>query len=238
MCLRLYPADEELAGAKEKYAGLREEVRAKVSPEEMAAIDRRVKEHQVGPQPGEPHTAVAGEPDASDPSKATEASKSAAPQVDPGLNEEPRKSSARLPVTISLGVLGLGSVGAGVGLLVDSGNKRKEADDQRERMIDEGLDCSGSNSDSSSCERLDKLVDQADHRRTLGIVFTASGGAVLVGATLLYILWPTPDADAAHMEQDPLQRDGYRRVGAFGLRPEIFAGTQPQDWALGLSGRF
>ncbi len=235
LCLKLYPEDEELAGAREKYAALRNEVRAQISPEQMAAIDRRVEEYSTKTKTPPPDTSAAPPAEAGKLKTRSDESASSTeletPQVDPGLDETASSQGVRWGVSITVAGLGIGLAGASAGLLVDSAAKRKEGADLRESIVDEGQDCSEKDDQPDACKTLERNYDQADSQRTLGIIFAATGGTLVVGAAALYFLWPDPSEESAVFTPR-----GYRKVGAIALRPELTAG--PTSWAFGLSGRF
>jgi len=230
LCLKLYPPDEELAGPREKYAALHEEVGGQLSPEEMVAIDQKVKEHQV-------HSQAAAVTDATATSQEIDPEPAPAepPAVDPGLDPEPPRSRARLPVSLVVGGLGLGSAGAGVYFLVDSEAKRRDAAEQRERMQESDISCPPGEDNHPSCEKLDELYDKADQRRTLGIIFSAAGGALVVGSVLLYVLWPEPKADSAGLPQSGA---GWARLGQVLVRPDVQMLSTHGDFSWGVVGRF
>lgn len=236
LCLRFYPEDEDLAGPREKYAALREEIGGKLSPEDMVEIDHRVQTHepraQVGTSISEPTAAEAAPVERTQPPPP-------APERDAG----PRYSPARLPVSLTLGVLGAAGVGVGVGFLVDSQNAREEGSALRERMMDEELSCPEGEDNHSSCERLGDLYDRADRNRVIGIASTAAGGTLLVGSVLLYLLWPerkgsqSARADGGAAPGAGATR-GWVQVGQVALRPEVRALSWRGDTFLSLSGRF
>lgn len=184
MCIYLYPEDRELASAREKFVQLRDEVRKELSFDEQHSIDERIdkeiahrEEALRAPASGLDEPAAnaipAGEPDAAG------------------------GSSAKLPVTITAASLGVVGLGVGVGFFIGSGSQKSAANELRDELSDEGVNCA-----SSTDARCDDLADHAgkvDSMKTVGIVGVAAGGALLAGATLAYFLWPEPEPTATRL---------------------------------------
>lgn len=233
LCLRFYPPDEDLAGPREKYAALREEIGSRLAPEEMVDIDHRVQAHQPRTQTG-PAISVPTEP--AQPAPAAEP----APPV-PAPDPVPRYSPARLPVSLTVGVLGAAGVGVGVGFLVDSQKQRDEGRDLRQRMQDQDLSCTLGEDNHASCQRLDQLYDRADRNFIIGVASAATGGALLVGSVFLYAFWPERRATATAEHQGSQPRHaarGWFQVGQVALRPTASVLSIRGGGYWGIQGQF
>lgn len=233
LCLRFYPTDEDLAGPRQKYAALREEIAGRLSPEEMVDIDHRVQAHQPRTQTG-PAISVPTEPAA--PAPVARPAPPAPKQAPP-----PRHSPARLPVSLTLGVLGAAGVGVGAGFWVDSQKQRDEGHDLRERMQDQDVSCTRGPDNHSSCARLDQLYDRADRNFIIGVASTAAGGALLVGSVFLYTFWPERKASASAARgsaQAGASTHGWMQAGQVALRPTVTVSPTGGGSYWGIQGQF
>lgn len=210
MCIYLYPEDEELASAREKFVQLRDEVRRELSFDQQHELDTRVddeiarrEEAKKAPASGLEEAEPAPEPEA-------EAVATAEPS-------EEKSSGAKWPVVITTGSLGVIGIGTGIGFLVASGSQKSEAESLRDSLTSQGVDCSDPS--QSGCAELSSAAKKTDSYKTVGIAGLAAGGALLAGATLAYFLWPEGDADTAS------------------LTPQLEWGENG-SWKLGLSGTF
>lgn len=207
MCIYLYPSDKELAEAREKFVQLRDEVRQELSFDQQHEADQRVddeiarrEEAKRAPASGLEEVAAAPVVEAQEP---------------PG--SETSGSSAKWPVVITTGALGVAGLGTGIGFLVASGSQKSQAQDLMSSLKDEGADCLDPS--QSGCAELASHSKKVDSYKTVGIVGLAAGGALLAGATLAYFLWPEADASTAT------------------LSPQFELGEHG-SWKLGLSGTF
>ena len=233
LCVKYYPPDVELAATGKKYADLHKEVGKRLSAEEVVAIDMKVSAHRLKTEE-EPVAVTPVEPSAAtEPTPAPQA-------VEPSETQGHRRHIARTSVSVGLGVLGAAGVGVGVGFLVDSQNLRDDRSGLVERMDDQDIDCSQGEDNHPSCALRDELDKKADLHRTLGIALTASGGALLVGSTLLYFLWPQGKAggDARNGPSSGETARGWVQVGQVALRPEVQVWSPNGGTFWGLSGKF
>lgn len=92
-----------------------------------------------------------------------------------------------IPILITGGVLGLGALGAGIGLHVVASGKGGE----RQDLID-GLSTDGACSSGSPPAECADIADLADQESTFSAAGTGLliGGGVIVAATVTYWLWP------------------------------------------------
>ena len=185
MCIYLYPDDRELAAARDKFIGLREEVRNQLSFDQQHEIDERV-DKEISHREEALRAPASGLDE---------------PLAEPPLAAEPEPassgSSAKLPVTIAAGSLGLVGVGVGVGFFIGSGSEKSAAEDLRDELSGENVNCATST--DTRCADLADHAQKVDSMKTVGIVGVAAGGALLAGATLAYFLWPEPDATATQV---------------------------------------
>lgn len=212
LCVELYPADEELADAKAKFADLRDEVRAELTYEQAKPIEDKV-EARLAELEAEP---------------AAEETADEAPLVDAGLGEEPeeeQQSSARVPVSVILGGTGLAAVGVGTALVIVSGNKSSSADAIRAELVDDGRGCVGTDVDPRCSELADKSK-AADSTRIGGAVGLAAGGALLVGGVLVFVLWKKGKTSSVDRAVEPMS-----------VLPDV-ALSREGGWTLGIRGRF
>ena len=205
MCIYLYPEDRELAAAREKFVGLRDEVRNELSFDQQHEIDERVDKEIA-------HREEALRAPASG---LDEPSGNPAPVAEPDAVSS--GSSAKLPVTIVAGSLGLIGVGVGVGFFIGSGSEKSAAEELRDDLSGESVNCATST--DARCEDLADHAKKVDSMKTVGIVGVAAGSALLAGATLAYFLWPEADATATH------------------VTPHVAVNEQG-TWQWGLSGTF
>jgi len=92
-----------------------------------------------------------------------------------------------LVIVIAGGVLGLGAIGAGIGLHVAASGNASDADDIRSALGNDSA-CNG----ASPPAQCGELSDRVDQEATLGAAGTGLliGGGVIVAATVAYALWP------------------------------------------------
>jgi hypothetical protein len=214
LCVELYPDDSDLAESKTNFRGLRDEVRKELTYEQAKPIDERVEaDVKRREEDAEAAAAVAEPPEA--------------PAVESGLDGEPqtKKSSARLPVSLILGGVGVAGVGVGTAFLIVSGNQRSSADELRGELEGDGLVCVGDNLDGRCTELSDKSKS-ADTTRTVGVVGLAAGGALLVGGVLTYLLWPESSGTAASSATNHAR-----------IIPDV-RNTAAGGWTLGVQGSF
>jgi hypothetical protein len=108
-------------------------------------------------------------------------------------------------------------------------------------MDEQDISCSEGEDNHPSCDLRDKLHDKANSHQIIGIALAASGGALLVGSTLLYFLWPqsksggTTAGNESNFNKLPR---GWVQVGQVALRPEVQLWSPKGGTFLGLSGQF
>lgn len=238
LCVKYYPPDEELAATGRKYAELQREVAKRLSAEELVALDMKISAHRLKISE-EPVSEAPVEP-------AVVATSPAEPAEMAGPTEAQRRRThvARTAVSVGLGVLGAAGVGVGAAFLVDSQSKRDEADELRGEMQDDGINCSHGEDNDALCATLAKLIDKSESKRTTGIILTASGGTLLVGSVLLYLLWPEPKAKQSALISRTLgqtasnQRASRGQFGSVWVRPDVQVHSTKGTFTWGLAGSF
>ena len=138
----------------------------------------------------------------------------------PPVTTVKRRGKAALPVSVTLGVLGVAGLGVGAGFLVASEAKKGDAEDLSATLA--VGECS--NGSSSDC---DKLAEDAKDKDRLGNIGTGSliaGGALAVGAVVTYALWPRKEVPVTSARL----RD---------IRPTVGA-SEAGGWTVGLRGKF
>lgn len=204
MCVYLYPEDRELASARENFIALREDVRKELSFDQAHPIDERVDAEIGRRQEAE---------------RAPESGLEQSDALPPAVVQESPTSSAKLPVTLTLGGLGAVSLGVGLGALVHSGAKKRSADDIRASIVAAGGNCESPG--DPQCEELRDTLKASDSAQSIGVIGVVAGGSLLAGAALAYFLWPAPQTGSANLTAplvsfDPLSRDVFLGVqGSF-----------------------
>ncbi len=181
LCLYLFPEDKELQEARASYEILRSKVRQELTYEQAYPIDERVDEEierrEAKPSQQELDALPASGLD------------------DPEPVAEKPKSSARLPVTITLGSLGVAGVGTGAVLMLVAGSHKKKAENLSAELPGDSA-CVGPSPDAR-CEELQTRLEKLDSNHNAGVVGYAVGGTLLVGAVATYLLWPKPSSEKA-----------------------------------------
>lgn len=210
ICLHIYPEDEDLRETRERIAATKDEVRQELSDEQARAIDTRVIEYLKERQLRRDNERLSAQPTST---THEEVSATAAPS-------DPR-TSARVPLSIGLGVVGLLGSGVGIGFQLKASGHNSNADDLRAGIeADDGY-CAGDTL-HLRCADLKDAVDRTKSARVVRTISLAAGGAFLAGAVVTYFLWPhAQETDAA----------------AFALSPQI-AREDSGAWTLGFQGHF
>lgn len=132
-----------------------------------------------------------------------------APTVAP---EAPRKS---VPLLVAGGVVGLGALGAGIGLLVASGAKGSDADALLAEVRPTGT-CPNPVA-GARCDELKSLRESKDTLHNVGMPLLVGGGVVLA-ATAVYALWPSaaPKTERAALAAAPIVGPGTGGVSVAG----------------------
>jgi hypothetical protein len=188
-CLKEYPPGDEVAAAREKFFHLREEVRARCKEKKCTV----------------PSEASAGAPTAEEPAssggKAEPAEKTepaAAAPVVPETTPAREPSSARLPVSLTLGGLGLVGLGLGVGFAVAADAATADANELRDAIVASGGTCAGSAPDSR-CDLFEDRYSSANSSSTISVVGFVAGGSLLAAALATYLLWPEAKEPSASL---------------------------------------
>lgn len=124
-----------------------------------------------------------------------------------------------IPIVIVGAVLGLGAVGAGIGLHVAAGGKASDREDLAASLSDQSA-C-GAAAPPPECQEISDLTDDESTFSAAGTALLIGGG-VIVAATIVYLVWPR-GGDDEEPEEAALQ-----------LLP--WAG--PETAGIGISGRF
>ncbi len=141
-------------------------------------------------------------------------------------------SGARTAVFAIGGGLGLISAGVGIGFLVSGSAEASKAMSLNESLIADGVSCPKENR-SKECEELEDAWNSADTTRNIGIAGIAAGATLMVGATLVYLLWPEPKSASATTINSGVARQSFTRaIPQFIFNPEF------GQWELGLKGVF
>jgi len=128
------------------------------------------------------------------------------------------KSSAKWPVVITTGALGVVGLGLGVGFYALSEDKKNEAIRLENKLVDDGVACSEGT--STDCKEYVAARQSFYDWRTAETVSLIAGGALVTTAIVMAIVWP----------------GGSRPSAANLLRP-IIAVDHRQTF-FGLSGQF
>lgn len=104
-----------------------------------------------------------------------------------------------VPILIAGGVLGLGAIGAGIGLHVVAAGKGGERQDLTDALPGDGY-CAD-NPEDRDCIAIDDLAGQESTFSAAGTGLLIGGG-VVVAATLTYWLWPRGGDDDASSEAE------------------------------------
>lgn len=161
-CKNIYPTDPELADGRQRFVDLLDDVAARLTAEQQAEVERR-----------------------SEPAHAPEEPKAYAQSADAG----PRYSAARVPVSVSLGVLGIAGASVGMGLFVMGLGEGDRATVLAESIDSAGGTCRGASADER-CEELALTLQSSDDLHNAGVTALAVGGGLAVSALLTYLLWP------------------------------------------------
>lgn len=212
-CLELYPEESSLRGTRDKLEALRDEVRGRMTAEDVARAEAELEASRQSSASDAPGT-EAQPADAEGSSNASLRSNQVAPPATPHDG-----SSARLPVSLAVGGVGLIGMGIGAGFLIHAGSVDSAAAAERERL---GPGACRQNS-SAECEELAGLVGESDDAFNVGVASVAVGGALIAGAVLTYLLWPDAQGGTAGRELLP-----YATV----------ADPDGGGWRLGITGRF
>jgi tetratricopeptide (TPR) repeat protein len=208
MCVGMYPDDADLADARAKFKVLQKETRTRLSVDEVQGVDEKVEKAvaawlaaQEGPDSG-----LGSDDDPASPP--------------PAAASEPNRW--KRPVVFSLA--GAGVVGGVVGsvLLVRSGTLMRDAEELQGRLGKSGCASSG----SADCADLDSTLHKADSSKNAGVAVLAGGGALLVGALVVYLVVP----DEKKSERAQIDH------GWASIRPGF--GVAPGGLSLSLSGSF
>lgn len=108
--------------------------------------------------------------------------------VEPPPEEAPRGfwTTGRV-VGLSLAVVGLAGVGAGVGFTLSAGSKEDDANAKRNTLVDKQSGCAlGEN--AAVCSELKSLESDYKSQSTLGTTFLIGGGVLAVGGAVLFVV--------------------------------------------------
>lgn len=216
LCVELYPDDPDLAESKTNFRDLRDEVRKELTFEQAKPIDERV---EADVKRREEEAAAAAEP--------------AEPEVASGLGEpepiepEPaaKKSSARLPVSLILGGVGVAGLGVGGVFHGLAGGTKKDAVELQDEIASSGQSCEGSSAPAKCADLLDE-TQKRDAQANVGTVGLIAGGAFLVGAVVTYLVWPDTNADEVGKTES-------RK-----MRPIVDYAGRDGGWHFGFAGQF
>ena len=103
----------------------------------------------------------------------------------PPKDEPPSGSVLRYVVPIGMAAVGAGAVVGGF-VLRGSGNSKSED----AQALVKGIDCTSGS--SPPCAQARTLADDAKSQKDLGLGLWIGGGALVAGAVVTYLVWPTP----------------------------------------------
>ena len=208
-CAYLYPRDKELADARAKFVRLRDDVRIELTPVQQEEIDARIDEKIE-------YRLATAHPPKSGLEGLTEE------ESTPPVTTVKRRGKAALPVSVTLGVLGVAGLGVGAGFLVASEAKKGDIEDLSADLSANATNCSQTSSDD--CKELSNLAKDKDRLGNIGTGSLIAGGALAVGAVVTYALWPRKEVPVTSARL----RD---------IRPTVGA-SEAGGWTVGLRGKF
>src|SRR5690606_28814770 len=101
--------------------------------------------------------------------------------------KEPRRS-AKLPVTITIGSLGVAGLGTGAVFMLSAASHKRKAESLSADLP--GNSACVDPSPDERCGDLETHLEKLDSNHNVGVVGYAIGGTLLVGAVVTYLLWP------------------------------------------------
>jgi tetratricopeptide (TPR) repeat protein len=199
-CLKEYPPtkDKKVQQARAKFYDLRTELRDRcqrmacayqeptVSPGLDATPTQPNPKPTEAPGPTEAATPAKSEPTKSELEKSEKPTAPLPPEEHPAFIEKP---SAKWPVVITTGALGLVGIGLGVGFHVVAEDKKGEALGLLDDLQEAATNCSRTPRDTR-CRSYDSAKSGFHDARTAETVSFVAGGALATAAVVMAIVWP------------------------------------------------
>ena len=219
ICVELYPDDRDLADGRERFVGLKNEVRGRLASEEAESIESRVATHVAAWREEQemkelPASGLGESPEEDVDSQVGEGALSS----ESNPEEASQKNRWKMPVVISLAGAGVVSGVVGGVMFGVAGGHQGEADDLNDELGSSG--CFDDESESSCAEQED-VLKKRDSAMNLGTGLVVAGGGLFLGSLAVAVLVPA---------------DKSTETGWKSLRPQVAFGAK--DLSLGLSGRF
>jgi len=113
--------------------------------------------------------------------------------------EDSADDGPSIPIIIVGAVLGLGAIGAGIGLHVTAGGKASDREDLAATLSDQSA-CSGA-APPPACQEINDLSDEESTLSAAGTALLIAGG-VITAATVVYAVWPRGGDDDEDDEKE------------------------------------
>jgi hypothetical protein len=217
-CLKEYPPsrDPKVQKARGKFYDLRTEIRDRCEQMKCAYTEPPVSsglatEPQVAAAATGATAAAANEPKEAAPASEP---KPLDPKEHPSYIDKP---SAKWPVVITTGALGVVGLGLGVGFHFVSEAAGDEAAAEQKRLAEDGIACEFGT--SPECAQYAAKRSEYYDFRTGAIVGLVAGGALVTTAVVMAIVWPESKAP-----------------GGANLRPSLVVSSD--EYFVGLQGKF